>query len=106
MIVIVQRGDDEKPRKYRSRSNFLISNSSLPRLLVEVNSTTGNEWPKDLVRMLMTGAFIVRFANKFVSAFNQEKNFVLCIIFIWDDSSASRFTLFQIEDDEMVCCAL
>jgi|SRR5712672_1543249 len=97
----------EKPRKYCPRSDFLISNSSLPRLLVEVNSTPEDDWPKDLIRMFTTGAFIVRFANRFVSAFRQEKNFVLCAIFIWETGIATRYSLFQkTPDDEMVCCAL
>jgi hypothetical protein len=59
--------------------------------------------------MLTTGAFIVRFANKFVRAFRQEKNFVLCAIFIWENGKAARYTLFQqqqIQNNEVVCCAL
>jgi len=58
--------------------------------------------------MLTTGAFIVRFANKFVSAFSQEKSFVLCAIFIWDNGGATRYTLYQqqVPDDDVVCLAL
>ena len=101
---------NEEPRKYNPFSDFLISHSSLPRLLVEVevNSTSTNSWPMDLIRMLTTGAFIVRFANRFSKAFCKEKNFVLCAIFIWDNGKAIRYTLFQrqAQDDEMVCCAL
>ena len=63
----------------------MISHSSLPRLLVEVNSTSIDVWPMGLVRMLATGAFIVRFANRFLKPFCGEKNFVLCAIFIWDN---------------------
>jgi len=98
---------DEGPRKYKPRSDFLISHSSLPRLLVEVNSTSVNVWPEDLIRMLTTGAFIVRFANRFLEAF-KEKNFVLCAIFIWDNGCANRYTLFQqqIQNDDAVCFAL
>jgi hypothetical protein len=56
--------------------------------------------------MLLTGAFIVRFANNFVNAFCQEKNFVLCAIFIWDDGTVDRYTLFQqqMQYNEVVCC--
>jgi len=99
---------DEHSRKYRPRSDFLISHSSLPRLLVEVTSTPGIEWPKDLIRMFTTGAFIARFANKFVGSFSQEKNFVLCAIFLWDTGIATRYTLFQQQNpnDEAGCCAL
>lgn len=60
--------------------------------------------------MLTTGAYIVRFANHFLSAFSQEKNLVLCAIFIWDEGRVTRFTLFQQQihwqNDEAVCCAL
>jgi len=59
----------------------------------------------DLVRMLTTGAFIVRFANH-LGTFHQEKNFVLCAIFIWDDGRVTRYTLFQQLNDEAVCYAL
>ena len=102
----MRRGEDEETRKYNPRSDFLISHSKLPRLFVEVNSTSETCWPMDLVRMLTTGAFIVRFANHFSSAFRQEKNFVLCAIFIWDDGQATRYTLFQHDHDEAVCYAL
>jgi len=101
--------EDEEPRKYNPRSDFLISHSSLPRLLVEVNSTSENTWPTDLIRMLTMGAFIVRFANRFLKAF-QEQNFVLCAIFIWDSGSATRYSLFQqqqqVQGDDAVCCPL
>ena len=99
---------NEAPQKYRPNSDFLISNSALPRLLVEVNSMSGNSWPPDLIRMLMTGAFLVRFVNNFVSAFRQKKNFLLCAIFIWDNGEATRYTLFQqhFQNDEAVSCAL
>ena len=100
--------EDKEPRKYNPRSDFLISHSSLPRLLVEVNSTLGNPWPVELIRMLTTGAFIVRFANRFLTAFHKKMNFVLCAIFIWDSGRATRYSLFQqeqqIQDDDVVCC--
>ena len=99
---------EEELRKYHPRNDFLISNSTLPRLLVEVDSTPGDPWPVDLIRMLTTGAFIVRFANNFVNAFCQEKNFVLCAIFIRNNGTATRYTLFQqqIQNNQVVCCAL
>ena len=55
--------------------------------------------------MLTTGAFIVRFANRFSEAFCEEKNFVLCAIFIWDNGKVTRYSLFQLHD-ETVRCAL
>jgi hypothetical protein len=60
----------------------------------------------DLIQMLLTGASIVRFANKFLNAFCREKNFVLCAIFIKDDGFATRYSLYQQQNDCRVCCAL
>jgi hypothetical protein len=71
-----------KSRKYNPRSEFLISKAEVPRLLVEINSTSTERWPPDLIQMLLTGAAVVRFANKFLNAFRNEKNFVLCALFI------------------------
>jgi len=59
----------------------------------------------ELVRMLTTGAFIVRFANRFLKAFHNMKNFVLCAIFVWDNGNATRYSLFQQQNDDAVCCA-
>ncbi|KAI0291834.1 hypothetical protein BC826DRAFT_464934 [Russula brevipes] len=96
-VILKREGcqGDEELRKFRPRSDFRVSNSVLPRLLVEVNSILTSQVPPDLIRMLITGAFIVRFANKFLGAFKEAKDFVLCAIFVWDDGDASRYTLFQ-----------
>ncbi|KAF8429384.1 hypothetical protein L210DRAFT_3086351 [Boletus edulis BED1] len=102
IIVVVKCDDDDELRKYCPRSDFSISIFTLPRLLVEVNSTSQDSWPMDLIRMLTTGAFIVRFANKFVSRFKEKKNFVLCAVFIYDDGTTIRHTLFQNQNDETV----
>ncbi|KAG6369368.1 hypothetical protein JVT61DRAFT_14974 [Boletus reticuloceps] len=100
ITVVVKCDDDVELRQYCPRSDFSISIFTLPRLLVEVNSTSQDSWPMDLIRMLTTGAFIVRFANKFVSRFKEKKNFVLCAIFISDDGTTIRYTLFQNQNDE------
>jgi hypothetical protein len=91
-------------RQYQPRSDVLFSNSALPRLLVEVNSTSTHQRPMELVRMLTTGAFIVRFANQFLNTFKAHRNFVLCAFFIWDNGNAVRYTLFQEANDSKVCC--
>jgi len=49
----------------------------------------------------LTGAAIVRFANTFLDAF-KTKDFVLIAIFIWDDSKATRYALFQQQNDQTV----
>ena len=88
------------------RSDFLISKSNLPRLIVEINSTPSREWPPDLIRMLLMGAAVVRFANNFLEAFKEQKNFVLCAAFIYDEGTATRYTLFQKQNDQAVRCVL
>jgi hypothetical protein len=75
----------------------------LPRLLVEVNSKPKKDWPEDLVRMLLSGAAIVRFANKFLDRFKTAKNFVLIAIYIWEDGKVSRYSLFQEPNYPEVC---
>jgi hypothetical protein len=62
---------------------------------VEVNSKPKKEWPEDLIRMLLQGAAIVRFANKFLDKFTENENFVLIAIYIWDSGEATRYSLFQ-----------
>ena len=95
--------EDDRLRKYRPRNDFCISHSNLPRLLVEVNSTSSISDPEDHTRMLLMGAFVVRFANKFVSAFQEKKDFVLCAIYIGDQGEVTRNILF--EQCGKVCCA-
>jgi len=55
--------DDEQLRTYRPSSDFILLQSKLPRLLVEVNSKPKSDWPEDLVGMLVMGAAVVHFAN-------------------------------------------
>ena len=102
------QSEDGPFRKYWPCSDFLISKSKLPRLLVEVNltSTPNNEYPPDFIRMLLVGAAVVRFANKFLDAFLKEKNFVLCALFIYDSGHVNCFTLFQKRNDPAVCRVL
>lgn len=96
-------GEDGELRKYKPRNDYQILIPFLPGLLVEVNSTQEVSWPMDLIRMLTTGAYIVRLANKVIPAFREERNFVLCAIFIWDDGDLRRHVLFQQPNDDRVC---
>ncbi|KAI0291879.1 hypothetical protein BC826DRAFT_466259 [Russula brevipes] len=100
-VVLKCEGSDEKLRKYRPRSDTLLSNSALPRLLVEVNSSASTYGsPPERIRMLITGAFIVRFANKFVRAYKEHKDFVLCCLCLgrWPCRSLYH-TLFQLKQE-------
>jgi hypothetical protein len=94
-------------RTYQPCSDFMISslNSKLPRLIVEVNSKpkkTPPDKPGDLVRMLLMGASVVRFANRFLARFKERFDFVLFAIYISDDGTATRYSLFQKQGDNNV----
>jgi hypothetical protein len=107
--LIVRRADKvpkDEVRMYKPRSDFLVAKSTLPRLLVEVNSTaTTIDWPEDRIWMLLSAASIVRFANKFLKTFQGDKKFVLVAIFIRQNGEAIRHTLFQPPANEpVVCC--
>ncbi|KAH9968969.1 hypothetical protein BC827DRAFT_300286 [Russula dissimulans] len=88
-------GVTDQLRKYEPRSDLLILKSSLPRLLIEINSKPRRAWPEDLIRMFLTGAAVVPFANTFLDAFKKEKNFVLFAMYVWDNGQVSRYSLFQ-----------
>jgi hypothetical protein len=53
--------------------------------------------------MLLTGATIVRFANKFLDRFMENVDFVLVVIYIWDDGRVTRYSLFQEPNSPEVC---
>ena len=106
--LIVQRADNvpnDELRVYKPRSHFLVVKSTLPRLLVEVNSNfTTTDWPEDRIWMLLSGASIVRFTNKFLKPFQEDKKFVLVAIFIRQNGEAIRHTLFQCANVPSVSC--
>jgi len=108
--LIVNRSAEpvhKRLRDYTPRSDFLIATSTLLRLLVEINSTGRKAWPPDLIRMLLSGAFVVRFSNEFLEQFRTGKQFVLVAIFIQQTCQATRYLLYQLENDsgQAVCCA-
>src|ERR1700733_13660997 len=90
LIIKLETADPKEPlRKYLPRSDLLVYKSSLPRLLVEVNSAPRAWRPEDLTRMLLCGAVVVRFANKFLDKFMEAKDFVLLAIYLgrWQSNS-------------------
>ncbi|SRR6266404_3041451 len=101
VMKCVNVDDNEQLRTYQPSSDFIFLQSKLPRLLVQVNSRPKNDWPEDLVRMLVTGAAVVRFVNTFLERFDGK--FVLFAIYIRDDGEVSRYTLFEEQDFERVC---
>jgi hypothetical protein len=100
------RNEKEELRKFQPRSDLLVSKFTLPRLLVEVNSKPKTDWPEDLVRMLLTGAAVVRFANRHLNGFMADKNFVLIAIYIWDNGEVYCYSLFQVPNNPEVCLTL
>ena len=98
--------EGEQLRKFLPRSDFFVSKSTLPRLLVQVNSKPEQDRPEDLVRMLLCGASVVRFANKFLKKFIAAKDFVLFAIYIWENGKVSRYSLYQESNNQEVCWTL
>jgi hypothetical protein len=95
LITKCQSDREKQHREFQPHSDFLVSKSDLPRLLVEVHSKPKQRWPEDLVRMILCGAFVVRMANMFLDRFIKEKNFVLFAMYIWEDGKVTRYSLFQ-----------
>jgi hypothetical protein len=56
--------------------------------------------------MLLQGAAIVRFANKFLDKFMEDESFVLFAIYVWDHGEATRYSLFQQSNNSEVCWTL
>ena len=51
---------------------------------------------------MLQGASIVRFANSFLDAYKEKKNFVFVAVFIGDTGVADRYFMFQKENSEKV----
>jgi hypothetical protein len=101
-IVIKKR---EEHRSYRPKSDFSAFGSSLPRLLIEVNSTLKNQVQHDRIRMLLQAASIVRFANQRLERYRTDKSFVLVAAYIGHDGEVQRYILFQDKQNgHDVCC--
>jgi len=89
---------------YKPHNHFLVTKSTLLQLLIEVNSDfTTIDWPKDHLQMLLLGASIVYFTNKFLKPFQEDKKFVLIAIFIWQNGKVIQHTLFQCTNVLLVC---
>jgi len=96
----------EQLRTFKPRNALAILRSTLPRLLVDVQSTPATEDPPELTRMLVEGAAIVRFANTFLDAFKAKKDFILVAVFVWDNGTVFQCSLFQRQHDDAVRCVL
>jgi hypothetical protein len=52
----------------------------------------------DLIRMMLQGASVVRFANSKLDAYKEKKNFVFVAIYIDSSRKADRYLLYQDEN--------
>ena len=93
-------------RTFKPRNALVILKSTLPRLLVDVQSTRADDAPPELARILLEGAAIVRFANISLDTFNAKKDFILVAVFIWQDGRVFQYSLFQRQHDNSVRCSL
>jgi hypothetical protein len=92
----------EQLRTFKPRNALVILKSTLPRLLVDVQSTRTDKVPPELARMLLEGAAIVRFANISLDAFKAKKDFILVTAFVWNDGTVFQYSLFQQQYDNAV----
>jgi hypothetical protein len=93
-------------RTFKPRNALVILKSTLPRLLVDVQSTRDDDAPPELARMLLEGAAIVRFANMSLDTFKAKKDFILVAVFVWQDGRVFQYSLFQRQHDNSVRCSL
>jgi hypothetical protein len=86
------------------RSDFLVLKFGLPRLAVvaELPPPEG-ESADGYCRLMLQGACIVRFANTYLEAYKDERNFVFTAIYIDYVGDATRFLLYQTKDLDTVC---
>ncbi|KAI0256891.1 hypothetical protein BJV78DRAFT_1167702 [Lactifluus subvellereus] len=102
--IIVQNAQKHY-RSYKPKNDFTVLGSSLPRLLVEVNSFPAAQPPQDHYWMLLQAASVVRFANQFLEAYKRNKNCILVAAYVDCHGDTERYILFQDKkrDPRMVC---
>ncbi|KAI0256900.1 kinase-like domain-containing protein [Lactifluus subvellereus] len=84
-------------RSYRLKNDFTALGSSLPRLLIEVNSMPLDEPPQDHYRMLLEAASVILFANQFLEAYKRNKSYILIAAYVGWNGDTERYILFQDE---------
>ncbi|KAH9064005.1 hypothetical protein EDB87DRAFT_1681132 [Lactarius vividus] len=91
---------------YKLKSDFLVLKFDLPRMAVEVNSTSPGQSAVDYHRLMIQGASVVRFANTTLDTYKKEKNFVFVAIYISGNAEADRYVLYQRKGSDKVYCDL
>ena len=77
-----------------------ILKCGLPRVAVVVIPNRGD---RDRHRLMLEGASVVRFANKFLDAYKKEKNLVFMAIYIGYAGATDRYILYQNKGSQKVC---
>ncbi|KAJ8507769.1 hypothetical protein ONZ45_g9882 [Pleurotus djamor] len=105
--VIARHEDDVSPNgkvySFRPKSDFSLMLSGLPVHFVETNSSPArprDSLPFDLIRLLLSGSFVVRFANGFLPMYSKDKDFVLPLFYIRADGKVDRHIMFQKLEDK------
>jgi hypothetical protein len=88
---------------YRPTSDFLIHKLYLPRVAVKIGSDSRSRNAMDYHFLMLQGASIVRFANTYLEAYKEEKDFIFVAIFISDVGQADRYLIYQTKSSDTVC---
>lgn len=89
-------------RDFTHTDDFLILQSGLPRLAVEVNSYPPGRPATDKYCLKLQGASLIRFANKYLEAYKEKRDFVFIAIYIDDVGQAVRYILYQTKSSDKV----
>jgi len=92
--IVVQNGQGIC-RSYNPKNDLTVLAFSLPRLLLEVNSTQLGQVPYNQYQMLLQATSIIKFANTFLDKYKSNKNFILIAIYISNDGKAERYIMYQ-----------
>ncbi|KAJ8503093.1 hypothetical protein ONZ45_g11163 [Pleurotus djamor] len=80
---------------FKPKSSFALMHSGLPVHFVQVSSQQARARSSDLDRPLLSGSFVVRFANGFWPAYMKDENFVLPLFFVRSDGTIDQYIMFQ-----------
>jgi hypothetical protein len=105
--LVVRSISDSELFIYRPQSDYLVTRSELPRLIVKINSDTADVgMPLDCAQMLLQGAYVVRMANT-LAEFKEKKDFALVALYFSANGHVKRYLLYQKDDEvcyKLICC--
>lgn len=85
--------------RWHPRSDFMLTLFGIPRIIVEVKSTSNED---DRSRMLAQGVTLVRLANALLAKNNAQRDFVLMAIYFDVDTTIDRYLLYQQDESSEV----